>query len=297
MYMGAPKITSATSTSAETAASKRPIGQILVDAGVLEPESAARIAAVQDEYGLRFGEAAIKLNLVKRADVANAIAQQFGYTYIDSSTARVASNLATVLRPASDISEQIRSLRTRIVMHRESHPLIPSTVAVVSSSSGDGRTFIAANLAVSFAQLGWRTLLIDGDMRRPRLYRMFGISNRLGLSNLLAGRVGPEAITHFPALHGLAVLTSGSNPPNPQELLTSPRWGEFAAEAANAFDISIIDTPPTENYGDAYLIASRSGRSVAVARRNNTDAKALQCLASGLRAVEANLIGCVFNCA
>jgi Mrp family chromosome partitioning ATPase len=116
-------------------------------------------------------------------------------------------------------------------------------LAIVSPGREEGRTYLAANLAVVFSQLGERTLLIDADMRHPRQHVLFGLPNRGGLSSLLAGRAGADVIELVAPLTNLSVLPAGPQPPNPQELLGRPVFQNFLAELDKEFDVVIIDTP------------------------------------------------------
>ena len=116
--------------------------------------------------------------------------------------------------------EHLRSLRTQLSLRWFENQ--QAALAIVSPGSGEGRSWIAANLAVLFAQTGKRTLLIDADLRRPRQHALFGIPERNGLSSILAGRAGLDGLTEIPGVPDLTVLPAGVVPPNPQELLARP---------------------------------------------------------------------------
>jgi capsular exopolysaccharide synthesis family protein len=189
----------------------------------------------------------------------------------------------------------MRSLRTRLTMQMSAQPDHPPTVSILSACAGEGRSFIAANLAVAFSQLGERTLLIDADLRKPSQHLLFNVPTNMGLSNLLLGRAGPECITKVPHFFDLSVLTAGSTPPNPQELLTRARLTTLLSEASVAFDIVIIDTPPVSKFADAQILASRSGFGVLVTRARKTEAKQLDRAHAALRECGANLVGTVLN--
>lgn len=273
----------------------RSIGEILIEAGRLNPEAAKRIALAQSERGLRFGEAAIGLNLLTAKDIQFALARQFEYSYIEPSQSRIDPSVVAAYRPFDPVTEQMRSIRSRLVLRHLENQAEPRSLAIVGAMSGEGRSFIAANLAVVFSQMGERTLLIDADMRQPAQHRLFNVSNQLGLSNLLLGRAGFQDIKRVPELRNLAILTAGSQPPNPQELLTRPRMATLIGDAASVYDIVIIDTPATSVCADAQIIASRAGASLLVGRSRITDGMLLKRSLASLRDSGANLIGSVLN--
>ena len=273
----------------------RSIGEILVEAGFLSAESAATIAKAQREHGLRFGDAAVKLKLLTLSDIEFALARQFEYPYLDPADGAVRPDVVSAFRPFGPFAEQMRSLRTRLTMQMSEQTANPPTLAVLSAESGEGRSFVAANLAVAFSQMGERTLLVDADLRKPSQHLLFNVSSNMGLSNMLLGRAGPECIAKVPHFFDLSVLTAGSTPPNPQELLTRARLSSFLSEASAAFDIVIVDTPPVSRYADAQIVASRVGFGVLVTRSNRTNAKLLNQTRVSLRDCGANLVGTVLN--
>jgi protein-tyrosine kinase len=131
---------------------------------------------------------------------------------------------------------------------------------VVSPDSGDGKTYFAANIAVAFSQLGGRTLLIDADMRSPRLHEVFSIENGAGLSGILGGRSEANVIRQVAHLPSLFVLPVGVTPPNPLELAERPAFSLLLRELLGKFDHVVVDTPAAQHGADAGVIA-RQGRS------------------------------------
>jgi len=278
-----------------TAKATRSIGEILVEAGFLDADAALKIAKAQQQHGLRFGDAAVKLKLLTMADIEFALARQFEYPYLDPADGSVSRNVVSAFRPFGPFAEQMRSLRTRLGMQQAANPSLPRTVAILSAMPGEGRSFIAANLAVAFSQMGERTLLVDADLRRPSQHLMFNLPSRLGLSNMLLGRAGPECIAKVPHFFDLSVLTAGSTPPNPQELLTRSRFTTMLDEAAVAFDVVIVDSPAASLYADAQIIGSRSSASVLVTRARKTDANVLRRVHASLSECGAKIVGTVLN--
>ncbi len=295
MDMKFPKAALARMGQGSLPRSTRSIGEILVEAGFLDADAAARIVHAQREFGLRFGDAAVRLKLLKTSDIEFALARQFEYPYLDPADGSVSPAVVSAFRPFGPFAEQMRSLRTRIDMHQAADPATPPTVAILSAMPGEGRSFVAANLAVAFSQMGQRTLLIDADLRKPSQHGLFNLPGRMGLSNVLLGRAGHECIVKVPHFFDLSVLTAGSKPPNPQELLTRARFTTLLHESAEVFDVVIVDTPPTALSADSQIIASRAGFGVMVTRANATDANLLRRALASLRDCGANLVGTVLN--
>ncbi|APW40604.1 hypothetical protein RD110_10120 [Rhodoferax koreense] len=277
--------------------STRFIGEILVEAGYLDAEASERIAQAQRQNGLSFGDAAVKLKLLSRADIEFALAQQFEYPYLHATNESVSPSVVLAFRPSDPFAEQMRSLRTQLVMQRAANTSVPSSFAILSAQSGEGRSMVAANLAVAFSQMGERTLLIDADMRSASQHKLFNLSSRNGLSNMLLGRAGPECISKVPHFFDLSVLTAGSVPPNPQELLTRARMTTILAEAAKTFDVVVLDTPPAAEFADAQIIASRTGGGVLVTRAAKTNARVLNRVLTAFKDCGTNLVGTVLNLA
>jgi capsular exopolysaccharide synthesis family protein len=163
--------------------------------------------------------------------------------------------LCTYFQPKSVEAEAYRSLRTALYFSTsgKGHQVIQIT----SPGMGDGKTTLAANLAISIAQSGKRVLLIDADFRRPRLHRTFGLAGGVGLASVIIGEaVLRTAILETP-VPGLAVLPCGPIPPNPAELLTSPRFKELLDTIREGFDFVVIDTPPLLAVTDPCVVAPR----------------------------------------
>ena len=160
-------------------------------------------------------------------------------------------------QPRSPVSESFRSLRTNLEFSSVDKPL--RTILVTGAEAGDGKTTISTNLAAIFAQGGKRVLLLDADLRRPRLHRFLGIQNRLGLTDLFRDGLDVEAVTYQWSDSNsktMSVITSGSLPPNPAELLGSHKMDSILAELSSRADVVIIDSPPSL-VADAQLLAAK----------------------------------------
>ena len=290
----------------DAAPGDRSIGGILIDAGRLTPEDAECIQRFQKERGIRFGEAAVALGLLSREDIRFALARQFDYPCISGDDTRLDRTLVAAYRPDTPIVEQLRALRSQLVLRwfeaapaakRSAHSTNSArkVLAVVSPGRKDGRSFIAANLAIVFSQLGERTLLIDANLRAPRQHELFKLGNRAGLSAMLAGRGDADALVRIPALVGLTVLPAGAIPPNPQELLGRPGFIKTLHTLARDFDVVIIDTPAGSDYADAQTVAARAGAAIMLARNNVSALPAIAELAANIQQSGATLIGSVLN--
>src|SRR5579859_3630106 len=175
----------------------RSIGAILVEQGRLNPADVEEIRRVAVLKGLRFGDAALQLRLLTQFDIDLAMAQQFNYPVLPrGGNNGVADDVIAGYLPQSEMVEPLRALRSQLEL-RWATGLDRKILAITSPGRGDGRSWLAANLATVFAQMGKRTLLIDADMRHPRQHMLFNLNNSVGLSALLTGRAGREIVSRI----------------------------------------------------------------------------------------------------
>ncbi|MBA3587991.1 MAG: chain length determinant protein tyrosine kinase EpsG [Methylibium sp.] len=274
----------------------RTIGAILMDAGLLSAEDAEQILRLQRQNNLRFGEAAIRLGLLTEADIQYALARQFDYAYLRMSEHKaVSEEVIAAYQPFSATVERLRAVRSQLMLRWFDKAEHRQTMAIVGPSRNDGRSYLAANLAVVFAQLGERTLLIDADMRQPRQHELFMLQNKVGLSTLLAHRSREEAIVRITDLVGLSVLPAGPVPPNPSELLNRPAFDELISHVRSSYDVVLIDTPSLSSGEDAAMIAVRTGAVLAVARTKQTRVAAFDDMVVGLTNAGVAVVGTVLN--
>lgn len=271
----------------------RTIGAILVDSGKLSPADAERILRQQKENNLRFGDAALLLGLVGKDDIAQALARQYNYPYLLKGEGKAAAELVAAYEPFSPQVEALRALRSQLMLRWFASEGGGKALAVCSAVRGEGRSHLAANLAVVFSQLGESTLLIDADLRHPRQHALFGIDDRQGLSSILSGRCGFEAMVRIEDFVNLTLLPAGPLPPNPQELLAQPAFAHLLEAATERHDVVIIDTPAAETYADAALVAARARASLVVARRHKSGLGNTRRLAERLAQSGANPVGTV----
>jgi polysaccharide biosynthesis transport protein len=247
----------------------RSIGELIAASCKLKPEQVEAILAQQRKTGARFGEAAIELGLASTGDVLYALAQQYHYPHAAQAQRRLSPELVTLNEPFSALSESFRAIRSQVmkrVFNDRSGPR--RALAVVSPNAGDGKSFFAANLAVTLAQLGGRTLLIDADLRGPRQHEVFNLSNPVGLEGILSGRADSHAVQPVPGVPGLFLLPVANPPPNPLELVERPAFGLLMRELTAQFDYVVVDTPAAEFGADAGVIAERCGASLMLARQD-----------------------------
>ena len=290
-----PTEASRAAISASPQGTTRPIGRVLVECGRLSPNESERILEFQRSKDIRFGDAGIALGLLRPEDVRRALADQFSYHYLTASDASLSHTLIAAFTPFSQVAEELRSLRTQLQIRWFSTAPGHQALAIVSPGSSDGRSFIAANLAVVFSQLCNRTLLIDADLRNPCQDRLFSLGSRPGLSDILAGRCGPEAITPIVALNGLSVLTAGTIPPNPQELFSRSSFKYLMEILRKDYDHLIFDTPPGALYADVQTIAGECGSALLIAREHHTHATGLIELKQHLQDNGTPLVGTMLN--
>jgi chain length determinant protein tyrosine kinase EpsG len=272
------------------------LGQELVKTGLLTKRQLSKVVAWQQRRGVSFREAIEATNLVSREDLMRALSQRFSYPIIDNvqQRERFSPELVVGYEPFGAAAEAVRSIRTSISVSAIARGT--RSFAVIGPRSRSGATYLAGNLAVAFAQMTIPTLLVDANLRSPRVASLFGAQPQAeGLSNVLMQRGRGNALIRADVIPNLSILTSGSIPPNPQELLSSPDFLALVNETNSEFGVVIYDTAPGLDFADAFVVASRVGAAVIVARRHWGKFRDLQSLAKQLSAIQCNVIGTVMN--
>ncbi|HWJ21043.1 MAG TPA: polysaccharide biosynthesis tyrosine autokinase, partial [Gemmatimonadaceae bacterium] len=211
----------------------------------------------------------------------------------DEAATPAIGRLATHADPRSPVAEAYRSLRTNLAFARTSHAL--QTLVVASPGPGDGKSTTAANLAITFAQQGQRTLLIDADLRRAVLDKTFDLQRQPGLTDVIIGVATVASAVHATKVPNLFVLPSGQFPPNPSELLGSPAMREVLREAKEQFDVVLFDSPPLLAVTDAAVLSTLVDGTILVVRTASTAREAVRRAVGQLRAVHGRLLGAVLN--
>jgi succinoglycan biosynthesis transport protein ExoP len=204
--------------------------------------------------------------------------------------------LMSYTTPKSQISEAFRALRTSLLLSQAEHP--PQVILVTSALPREGKTTAAVNLAVTLAQLGDRTLLIDADLRKPGIRRALNltIGKEAGLSSYLAGVSSlDELLLPHPTINNLAAITTGLVPPNPADLLSSHRLRDVIAELRLRFKFIVIDSPPVMAATDAVILSVVTDGVLLVVRSGQTPKEAFTRTCDLLKAVKCRLLGVVLN--
>lgn len=272
----------------------RSIGAILYEQGRLKPHDIEAIHRHAAEQGMRFGDAAVQLNLITQEDIEFALALQFDYTVLARGNGGVGDDVIAAYDPQNELVEPIRALRAQLI-YSWLNGASRNVLAITSPDRGEGRSWLAANLAVTFAQMGERTLLIDGDMRHPHQHLLFNLDNSRGLSALLSGRADASTVPRIHAKLRLFVMSGGNAPPNPQELLARPTFELIISRFASQYDVVLIDTPAAADTSDAQLIAGTAGAAVVIARRNHSRCTRLTTAMRYFKTAGVDIVGCVLN--
>lgn len=288
------EVPAATDGSAATLAD-RPIGSIIAETRNLSADQVERILQHQRTHGIRFGEAAIALGFANADDVLFALSQQFHYPYAPEDRRKSSPELVLLNKPFSVQAEAIRAIRSQVMMRLFNEGQDRRALAVLSPDSGDGKTFFSANLAIALAQIGGRTLLVDADLRGPRLHTVFNIENTSGLSGILSGRSEAKVIQQIPDVPSLFLLPVGITPPNPLELVERPAFGLLMRELVNKFDHVVVDTPAAIYGSDSAVIAARCGAALVIARQDRSRVAQLEDLVANVSETSAKIAGVIVN--
>lgn len=268
------------------------IGSILLNSGKISSTDADHIITLQKQKGLRFGDAAKALGFINENDIQKALSYQFDFPFQEAADENFSRELYAAYQPFCAQAETLRSIRGQLMLRWFSDTR--KFLAIASSSRSEGRSNLAANLAIVFSQLGKRTLLIDADLRRPRQCDLFKLESRYGLSDMLAGRADSSVLTQIPVFRDLSLLPAGTVPPNPTELI-SRGLKNCLQQLDTKFDIILMDTPSAELGIDAQIIATVCGGALLLARQHQTRLNDLQLLKTTLQDTGCECLGAVLT--
>ncbi len=209
-----------------------------------------------------------------------------------SATSVAAQPLITLSDPRSPASEAYRTLRTNLQFSSLDKPV--HTILITGVEAGDGKSTTLANLAVVLAQGGKRVVVVDCDLRRPTLHKVFGVSSEPGLTNAILDSAGALALQATP-VEGLRLLASGPLPPNPSELLGARRFEEILAGLAKESDMVLLDAPPIVAVSDACVLATKVDGVILVVNAGKTKRDLARRARSLLEKVNAHILGVVLN--
>ena len=204
-----------------------------------------------------------------------------------------ARKLIAAANPKSIVSEQFRTLRTNINFSMPDKPI--KSLVYTSASPGEGKSTVAANTAVVFAQEGKKVLLIDADMRKPTVHYTFHLTNTVGLSNLLTRQVLLEDALKQTETENLHIITCGPIPPNPAELLSSNTMGKVIEQLKEQYDLIIFDAPPILSVTDAQILSNICDGTILVMSSGETEKEAVVKAKEALVSSQANILGVVLN--
>ena len=213
----------------------------------------------------------------------------------DSGVQIVERRLITLEEPKSPISESYRTLRTNI-LYSQTHDEKIKSILVSSPSPGEGKSTTISNLAVTFANMGRRTLLLDTDLRRPVVHRVFGVNKEPGMSHYLSGNIESfESLIQKTDVENLSVVSAGITPPNPSELLGSKKMAELIENLEKDWDMLLLDSPPIVAVTDASIISQKVDAMILVVKAAETDRDAFRRAIKSLSGIKVPLTGVVVN--
>ncbi len=295
--------------------SDKELRSVLISHFKLTPDTVDKIYAEMQLSDMSFTDVALRLGFVSPEQITEALLRTRGGLaqneagLIESVIRRVSSDRRVVVRHGEDVkpgeqlilahdpynprSERIRALRTELLLLNEG-TRGANIVPVMSPCSGEGRSQLAAELAISFAQLGRRTLLVDADMRKPKQHVLFATSNENGLSRSISAGEKPyfHPVVGLPLMH---LLTAGPIPPNPLELLSDGRFEKLLSEWRNTYEFIVLDTPPVSLCADGMAVATLAARVLLVSRAQHTSYKATRDMLRRLETTQSNILGAVLN--
>lgn len=205
-------------------------------------------------------------------------------------------NIISYSQPKAVVTEEFREIRTNIQYSNLDKKI--KTIVVTSTTKNEGKTTIITNLAINFSSIeNKKVLLIDCDLRNPSVGKEFGISNSNGLTDLLVVEEEENLYKYIKEteIGNLHILTSGSIPPNPSEILSSKRMRDFMEKVREEYDYVLIDTPPIGMVTDAGILSTFLDGTIIVARSGVVDIKSLQETKKKLTSINANILGVVLN--
>ena len=194
---------------------------------------------------------------------------------------------------SSLVKESYKTIRTNLIYALAGAER--KVIAISSPTPSDGKSTTSSNLAVTIAQTGNSVLLIDADLRKPTIHKLFRVTNEEGLSKVLSKQTSVETAIKRDVKPNLSLITSGPIPPNPSELLSMPIYEQTINELAEQFDYIIIDTPPVNIVSDCQLVVRAVQGVVFVVRYKVSQYKDLELAAENIRNIDGNILGVVIN--
>jgi chain length determinant protein tyrosine kinase EpsG len=271
------------------------LGSILARLGKLNEIQVEAVLAEQGRSRRRFGDIAVALGFVSQSDVTLALARQHAVEIEPPRKIDVGENLAVLADVDSQQGEVLRGVRSQLMLHWFRDEIEQRCLAVVSTDHGDGRSFVCAALAALIAQLDEDTLIIDADLRRPRMHEIFRLDNANGLSNLLINPAERPRLQTVAGIDRLHVLPAGPFRDNPTEMLARRSFGVLLESLARRFPFVLIDTPPAATCAEALTIAVRSSGCLIVTRRHSTRVSEVEEMSRLMKRHGVEVVGALIN--
>ncbi len=268
------------------------MGEALAKHAKLTEQDIARILELQRDKKILFGEAAKKLGLITEDDLQKVLSEQFNYAYLQAGSHKISPLLIAAHKPFDIEVEQLRSLRSQLLLRWFDQG--NKTLALASVSNDDDASQLVANLAIVFSQLNKKTLLIDANLRNANQHRFFDIETKMGLANILANRQGQYTLSKQESLPNLTILTAGTAVPNPQELLSQNSLATLLVDLEKIYDVILIDTSPIHLGLDVLTVVSKAKAAIIVAKKDTTMVADMQQLSQQLSMTGAKVLGSVF---
>lgn len=275
--------------AAPTASKPAALGETLVRLGRLGDAEADRILAEQRKRGGSFGRLAVKLGLAKKSDIEYALGVQLGFLHETQDHVAIPEALVVARNPYSDAAEEFRAMRTRFLTRKNEKET--KQFAVTGASETAGAEYLALNLAASFAQLGRKVLLVDANLRRPTLAKIFGDASAPGLADIAAGSASHEGAINATLVKNLDLLPAGAAAIDPQAILGGDAFERIINRAAGEFETVILVSAPFGRYADCEYVWSVAGKALIVARKDETRATDLMRIKSVMRQSGAEILG------
>ena len=275
--------------STKLAGMREPIGSLLVRSGVLSEQRVQQVLERQSQTGELFGDAAVALGFASGDDIRAAVESQQSFFTAAAGLTGLSPLLITAFDPDDPVSQEVRRLRGEISRSVVTQGRAAKSIALVGFGTDAERSVIAANLAVSFAQAGYRTLLVDAVLDGPNLHTLFNVPNRTGVSVLLSSDVAASEVIRSTEVPSLSLLAAGPSVPNISELFDRQRLFQSLRAVGDTFDMVLVEI------GESAAEAAMEGAEAAVlvARRNDADLREVKRLTERLQSGGTLVIGSV----
>lgn len=271
------------------------VGEILIALGRLHESQLLAVLARQAHDSRRFGELAQILGYVTQSDIDLALSQQGSAGLSEVLINFPRASAAPFIDPDDLGSEALVGVRSQLVHRWFGDDPEQRALAIVSTDQGDGRSYVCSRLARLFADLDEDTLLIDADLRRPSLHRIFGADNTVGLSTFLQGHLTQPPVRAVPGTPYLHLLTAGPKAEQPHRLIARNEFGRLLEHLAPQFRAIFIDTAPVSVGSDAITVALRASGALLVVRKHNARLADQRDLARRLTDSTVEVVGAVIN--